>query len=266
MPTELLPPRRRAPAVGEKTGLGFFAAVLLHIAIGGGVVGWAYIVLPSHMNWGSPNYQAGAVQATMVDALPLPPHQRFDDKSVLTSDTPSVAPTPPDPRTEPPPKKDDILIPTKSKPAKTAPKANPEPPKHPQPVTPAPNKATMGETSGVRIPQAVLQLKNGTASMTVDDRNFGDRYAYYVKIVTNKVAGNWYTQEADPRASQGKRATITFDIDRDGVPSNARITAKSGSPSLDQSALRAVQRCDSFGPLPQGNSITVQYSFDYKQP
>ena len=111
-----------------------------------------------------------------------------------------------------------------------------------------------------------MQLKNGTASVSVEDRAFGSRYAYYVGIVNRTVAQNWYTQEADPRSSQGKRAIVSFDIDRDGIPSNAHLTQRSGSPSLDQSALRAVQRVEGFGPLPAGDHITVDYAFDYRQP
>jgi periplasmic protein TonB len=34
-------------------------------------------------------------------------------------------------------------------------------------------------------------------------------------------------------------------------------------PSLDQSAMRAIQRIDSFGKLPEGNSVTVDFWFDY---
>ena len=110
-----------------------------------------------------------------------------------------------------------------------------------------------------------MQLKNGTASVSVEDKAFGARFAYYVNIVNRTVAQNWYTQEADPQASEGRRVTIVFDIDRDGLPSNARISARSGSSTLDTSALRALQRVEGFGPLPTGDHITVEYSFDYRK-
>ena len=202
----------------------------------------------------------------MVSSLPLPPRQKTLDTGVLTSEKPSPAPTPAKERTEPPPSPRDIPVLKKEppKPPKIAERPAPEPAKRPQPTPPTP-KATSGETAGIRIPQATLQLKNGTASISVEDRTFGARFAYYVNIVNKTVAQNWFTQEADPRASEGKRATITFDIDRDGVPSNARLTGRSGSPSLDQSALRAVQRVEGFGPLPAGDHITVEYAFDYRQ-
>ena len=231
------------------------------------IFGWALI---SHKgkSWGEHDVTAGAIQATMVSALPLPPRQRALDTGVLTSEKPSPAPVTAKEKTEPPPSPKELAIPNKTvKPVKTAEKATPEPPKHVQPAPPQPTKAVTGETAGIRIAQATMQLKNGTASVSVEDRTFGARFAYYVNIVNRKVAQNWYTQEADPRASEGKRVTIIFDINRDGIPSNVRIGAKSGSPSLDTSALRALQRVqdEGFGPLPQGNQITVEYSFDYRQ-
>jgi protein TonB len=167
-------------------------------------------------------------------------------------------------RTEPPPSPKDVAIPEKTKPIKTAEKPAPEPPKHIQPAPPQPMKAVTGETAGIRVAQSTLEVKNGTASVSVEDRTFGARFAYYVEIVNKKVAQNWYTGEADPRASLGKSATIVFDINRDGTPSNARVETRSGSPSLDQSAIRAVQRVDGFGPLPAGDHITVEYTFHFQ--
>ncbi len=108
-----------------------------------------------------------------------------------------------------------------------------------------------------------MELKNGTASISVEDRTFGARFAYYVNIVNRTVAQNWYTQEADPRASNGKSVTLMFDINREGAPSNPRVANGSGSPSLDLSAMRAVQRVEGFGPLPAGDHITVEYTFHY---
>lgn len=202
----------------------------------------------------------------MVASIPLPPKQRDLDTGVLTSETPSPAPVVAKEKTAPPPSPKDIPIPTKTmKPPKVAPKETPQPPKHVQPVQPQPKKATAGDTGGIRIPEATMQLKNGSASVNVQNRTFGARFAYYVNNVNRKVAQNWFTQEADPIASNGKSVTIVFDIDREGTPSNARIENRSGSPTLDTSALRAVQRVDGFGPLPQGDHITVEYTFNYRR-
>jgi protein TonB len=230
------------------------------------LLGWAFVE-PTNSRWGESSAQAGAISATMVDALPLPPRQRFDKDKVLTSDAPSPAPTPPKAKAEPPPKPDAVLIPDKGKPpTKVAPTPAPEPPKHPQPVAPT-LKATTGETSGVRIPMATMQNQNGTASITLDNKSFGDRYAYYIRIVNQKLTQNWMVQDADPRLSNGKRAVIVFTINPDGSPAEPKIQTRSGSNSLDISALRAVQRIDTFGPLPGGTpSLVIEWDVDYKQP
>jgi protein TonB len=251
---------------GEELRTSLLGSVVLHGLVFAALVGSALLLHHRGQSWGEHALTAGAIQATMVSSLPLPPRQKTLDTGVLTSERPSPAPTPAKERTEPPPSPKEIPIPVKQqpKPPKVAERPTPEPVKRPQPTPPTP-KATTGETAGIRIAQSTMQMKNGTASVSVEDRTFGARFAYYVNIVNRTVAQNWYTQEADPVASQGKRVTIVFDIDRDGLPSNARIEARSGSPSLDTSALRALQRVEGFGPLPAGDHITVEYSFDYRR-
>lgn len=257
---------RTPEEAGESLGRNLLGSLVLHGAIFGAILGSALMLHRHGQSWGEHSMSAGAIQATMVAALPLPPRQKTLDTGVLTSEKPSPAPTPAKEKTEPPPSPKELAIPKKiQKPAKVAEKVTPEPPKRPQPTPPQPKKATSGETAGIRIPQATMQLKNGTASISVEDRTFGARFAYYVNIVNRTVAQNWYTQEADPRASEGKRVTLVFDINRDGTPSNVRVESRSGSPSLDTSAMRALQRVEGFGPLPQGDHITVEYTFDYRQ-
>ncbi|GAC1361034.1 MAG: hypothetical protein NVSMB3_09180 [Acidobacteriaceae bacterium] len=267
MPTQTTWTTRDAEAGAEAVRLSLAGSIVLHGLIFLGILGSALLLRHKGQSWGEHDLTAGAIQATMVSSIPLPPRQKPVDTGVLTSERTSPAPAPAKEKTEPPPTPKEIAIPTKAqpKPPKVAERPAPEPPKHPQPTPPQPQKATTGETGGIRIAQSTMQLKNGTASVSVADRTFGARFAYYVNIVNRTVAQNWYTQEADPRASEGKRVTIVFDIDRDGLPSNARIEARSGSPSLDTSALRALQRVEGFGPLPAGDHITVEYSFDYRQ-
>ncbi len=249
----------------DRIGVNFAGSLVLHGVVAAVLVGWAVLFHHKGLNWGENASNAGAIQATMVASIPLPPTQRTLDAGVLTSEAPSPAPVTAKEKTEPPPSPKEVAIPEKiTKPIKTAEKPTPAPPKHVQQITPDPTKAVTGETAGIRIAQSTLEVKNGTASVSVQDRTFGARFAYYVNIVNNKVAQNWYTGEADPRASLGKSTTIVFDISREGVPSNARVETRSGSPSLDLSAIRAVQRVDGFGPLPQGDHITVEYTFHFQ--
>ncbi len=257
-------------------------AVGLHILLAAALVGAAYLSSGKQDRWGEHAAAVGAIQASMVSALPLPSHAKPVEKQVLASEDVNEAPLPPPKAaTQPPPKPTDILIKAKTPekpappapvhstaPAKPEPKATPtEAPvlKHPQPAPDSP-KARTGETTATQLPEAISQAKNGTATATVEDRTFGVRYAYYLRAVSQRVSQNWFSGEVDPRSSQGKRVTLLFDIDRDGAPQNVRVENHSGSATLDESAMRAVQRVDGFGPLPAGNKITIEFAFDYKQP
>ena len=52
------------------------------------------------------------------------------------------------------------------------------------------------------------------------------------------------------------------------LPVNVQVAQSSGVPSLDQAAVRAIQRIDTIGPLPSdyaGSRVTVEFWFDYKR-
>jgi protein TonB len=84
-----------------------------------------------------------------------------------------------------------------------------------------------------------------------------------VDVIRHKVQQNWLTYEIDPRITAPHRAYIEFDIMRDGSPANVRVEQPSGVPSLDTSAVRAVQRIDGFGAVPDGETLHVEFWFDH---
>jgi len=215
-------------------------------------------------NWGSGN-TSGAISATLVNSIPLPPKEFTDRNSVLATDTPSPAPTPPTPKSVVVPKPDAIPIPVKStKPAKIAEHTSPAPPLHPQPTPPQLNKAVTGTASAPQMAMSTVQNRLGTSSVGTPDAGFGTRFKYYVDQLTQQVAQQWYTGMIDPAAT-GHRVYITFEVERDGSVSNARIAQPSGDATLDQTALNAVRRIGNFAPLPDaysGSRINVSYYFD----
>lgn len=274
MPTQILP-IQSTRSTEENVPRGFALALAGHLLFLGAIGAAAWINAREHHHWGEADPTVGAIQASMVNALPLPPRQRFQDKAVLATDRPSIAPTPPPPvaspktaaaqsKTAPPPRPDEVLIPNKTAPAKPSaakPSEQPAPPKKlttPPPPTP---KATTGEASGLQIPQSVTPLRNGTASLTVPDRVFGDRYAYYIRLIAQKI-NQQKAADVDPPEAKGKRARIHFVIDRDGTPTDVEVETRSGSVALDTSTLRAIQRIDTFGPLPSGDHLPITYIFD----
>ncbi len=244
------------------------ASLLLHGLVVGGLVGAGWWSNRHHERFGDAVQTAGAVQATMVTSLPLPPRVQPKEDEVLASETPSVVPPPKAERAEPPPEPKAVPVPDK-KPV-TPPKTTARPPVYTPPKitppvkNPPPNRVASGQTGGVRIAMQSFETKVGTSAIHVTDQSFGDRFGYYVSAMNRKIAAQWFTQTLDPQA-QGKRVYLTFTIDRDGAPGNVHIVQSSGDRSLDQSAVRALERIDTLGPLPEaysGNSINVQYYFE----
>jgi TonB family protein len=97
--------------------------------------------------------------------------------------------------------------------------------------------------------------------------HFAALYPWYVHAIQSKVREKWLMNEVDPHAPSASRVCLNFDINRVGEPSNVRIVQSSGLPSLDESALRAVSRVSSFGPLPpdwERDKVSVFFWFDYK--
>jgi len=151
-----------AAAAGTKKN--FVIVLVLHVAVIGGLIGSAWVFHKKGDSWGDKQDLAGAVQATMVNSLPLPPKVQPKEDNVLASENPSPAPPPPTPKTEPPPKLTDIPIvrrePEKT-PPKVGPKPAPEPPKHPQPPTLTP-LATSGDTAPVKMAMTAVENTKDT--------------------------------------------------------------------------------------------------------
>ncbi len=256
----------------------------LHLGIAATFAAYAFIHGHlRHESWGA-NQTQGAIQATLVSnapAIPLPQDQP-PSPSVLATETPSPAPAPaaPQPKASQQPEPDAIPIPLKqSKPAPPQKMAQNQPPpkpqprqptdsrasRYPSPVQPRQNTAQYGEAA----PQTSRSLNTNQGPnnpVNVKGGDFGSQFPYYVDIIKRTVARNWYQQEVQPGTPAGARVYLNFSVSRDGSPSNVRVETSSGSASLDTSCLRAVQRVETFGPLPNGynqGSISVEYYCEY---
>lgn len=247
----------------DPIGRGFAGAFLLHAIAAGLIVSWAWF---SHtgQNWGNAVNNAGTIQATAVSSLPLPPKQPPNPDNVLATETPSPAPVTPKPKAIEAPHPDAIPVPIPTpKQTKVADRTTPAPPLHTPPAEIEPNKVQTGQAAA-SVPMSSVQTRAGTSSITMQDSAFGNRFAYYVQQLTQKVASQWMTPMLDAQAS-GHRVYITFQVERDGSLSHIQIQQRSGDNTLDQTALSAVQHIDTFPPLPEaytGSHINVTYYFD----
>ena len=255
----------------ERWGPSLGVSVGLHLALTLAILftGW-FQFHSGGENWGGDTAGGGgAMSATLVSAVPLP-HPPVETQSVLATESKGLSQSIPTPEVQPPPEA--IAIPDKQ--VKTKQKPQPAPPhdnKKKPPVEEAKNNvipygeggppSTMYNNTGTNF--AMGNTKGGISVGQGGD--FGNRYSYYVDAVRRKITENWLRYEIDPRTPPGKRTYLTFDINRDGSPSNVRVEQSSGIPALDISAQRALQRIDTFGPLPggySGNKVSVEFYFE----
>lgn len=208
-----------------------------------------------------------AIGATLVSTVPLPANPT-QTKNVLANESKGL--TQSQPKIE---EKTPDAIEIQGKNAKIKPKKRQETESKEKPQ-PAPeeenNQVAFGEGGPVSGPYGTFSAggAKGGFGITGGGGDFGTKYAWYVQVIQKKVAENWLKYEVDPRITSAQRVYITFDVARDGHPANVQIEQSSGVPSLDISAVRALQRIDTFGPLPSdysGAKISVEYWFDYKK-
>lgn len=239
----------------------------LHLTVTLAIIGYAFV---AHGRGGS-NWGAGgggeAIGVSLVSNIPLPANP-VQTQNVLATESKGLSKSQPKPAVEEP---DAIAIAEKNakkKPVKQPTATQRKPP--PQPVEEANNVVPFGEGGPASGPYSVFNsgAAKGGFGFTGGGGDFGSRYAWYVRVVTQKVSENWLKYEVDPRITSANRVYLTFDIERSGRPTHVQVEQSSGVPSLDQSAVRALQRIDTFGALPadySGSKVSVEFWFDYKR-
>lgn len=239
----------------------------LHVAVAVGIVLYA-VIAPANTGsgWGAGG-GGDALGVTLVSNIPLPA-AATQTQNVLANDSKGISESKPKEQ-----EKDVEAIPVPDKNAKKKPQKEVSSSKKkttPEPVEEANNVVPYGQGGPVSGPYGSFSAAGakGGFGFTGGGGDFGTRYSWYVRVVQQKVSENWLKYEVDPRISDAQRVYVTFDVMRDGHPSNVRVEQSSGVPSLDQSAMRAIQRIDTFGPLPpdySGNKVSVEFWFDYKR-
>lgn len=240
--------------------LGF--SVALHAALFVTIIAFAAFDTRSGTNWGNENL-GSAMGATLVSSVAVPlPANPVQTKNVLANESAGLSQSLPKQVEQTP---EALPIPERVKPkqqARTSPAKKPV-------ASPQDNVVPYGEGGPVSGPYTTFTVQNMQGGLSFGQNgDFGRMFGWYVDVVRRTVSENWLKYEVDPSISAARRVYLTFDILRDGTPANIQIEESSGVPSLDQSAVRALQRIDSFGPLPQqysGNRVSVEFWFDYKR-
>jgi protein TonB len=251
---------RWGPALAWSVGLhvGVTATMLIYSAFFAG---------PRGEGWGAGG-GGEAIGATLVSTVPLPANPT-QTQNVLANESKGITKSQAKPEENEP---DAIAIQAKNAKIKPKPKKTPtvtkeKPQPEPEEET---NQVAFGEGGPVSGPYGTFSAAGakGGFGFTGGGGDFGTRFAWYVQGVQRKVSENWLKYEVDPKIATAQRVYITFDIARDGHPMNVQVEQSSGVPSLDISASRAIQRIDTFGPLPpeySGSKVSVEFWFDFKR-
>jgi periplasmic protein TonB len=242
-------------------------SLVLHGLLFGSIVFYTVVIgHSSGANWGGDTFGGEAMSANLVSNIPLPRPQ-VETQNIVANESKGLTESKPKEEEKPEPQ----AIPIPDKPTKIKPKPITSTVTKPKPVEPPPtNEVPFGKGGPISGPYGSFSVPNakGGFGFTGGAGDFGSQYAYYVRIVQQKVSENWLKYEIDSNISNARRVYITFDIDRSGRPSNVQVEQSSGVPSLDISAVRALQRIDTFGPLPNaygGNRVSVEFWFDYQR-
>ena len=237
----------------------------LHVAVAGGIV--LYTVFGpgrGSSTWGT-GTGGDAMGVTLVSTVPLPANPT-QTQNILANESKGLTQSLPKPEEKEP---EAIPIPDKNTKLKPKPKTSASQHKAEQPVEEANNVVPFGEGGPVSGPYGIFNAGGAKGGFGfTGSGDFGTRFAYYVRIVQQKVSENWLKYEVDPGITDSRRFYLTFDITRSGQPTNVAVEQSSGVPSLDRSAVNALQRIDTFGPLPSdyaGSKVSVEFWFDYKK-
>jgi len=250
----------------EPWGRPLAVSATLHAALFAGIFAYAGIMGGAHPeNWGGLAGKGGAMNATLVSSIPLPAHEA-PEENVVANQSAGLSQSLPKQIEQPKPEA--IPIPEREPKKK--------PPRKPRPASETETAAVentnlvpFGQGGPVSGPFGVFHAGGARGGFNVTGGgDFGSRFGWYVDVVRRKVSENWLKYEIDPGIVSARRVYITFDILRNGEPVNVQLSQSSGVPSLDQSALRALQRIDTFGPLPPdygGSKVSVEFWFDYRR-
>jgi protein TonB len=241
-------------------------SALLHTAFFGTVLGYALIYEGSRGEpWGGGGEGGGAMSATLVSSASIPlPGSDVPTQNVLANESKGVSQSLPRAQVREP-----EAIPIPAPDAKIKRETRTTTTRKPSPEPPVENVVPFGQGGPVSGPYGVFNARGASGGFNFGGGgDFGSRYGWYVDVVRRKVSENWLKYEVDPNISAARRVFITFDILRNGQPVNVQVEQSSGVPSLDTSAVRALQRIDTFGPLPNdyaANKVSVEFWFDYRR-
>ena len=139
----------------------------------------------------------------------------------------------------------------------------------PQPLPPGAIPTPSGGGGPAALPYTSFQTGGGEGGMAFGSGGaFGGRFPWYVESVQRRISSNWMLSGVDPSVRWAPRVEISFDVLRNGTVVNIQMTRSSGIPSVDRSAIRAIQDSSPLDRLPSdypGDKVFVEFWFDFRR-
>lgn len=215
--------------------------------------------------WGGPG--GGAVQVSVVRSIPGVPLPRppVVTQSRVATEAPGLHSAEPP---KPTPAERAVELPRFGETQQPRP---PRPKRRSEPTPPSPIGAIPSGGGGPpALPYTSFQMGGSEGGMEFGGGGgFGNRYPWYVDSVRRRISSNWLQSTVDPYVKWAPRAVITFEVLRDGTVVNIQMLQSSGQPSVDRSAVRAIQDSSPLDRLPSdysGNKVLVEFWFDFRRP
>ncbi|HTV83152.1 MAG TPA: TonB family protein [Acidobacteriaceae bacterium] len=246
-------------------------SLLLHLVLAGALAVLLYF--NAHYRgaeWGTKG-PVGAIQATLVTSsasIPLP-QTAPPTPNVLATQLPSPAPAPPSKATIQQVQQNAIPILARQPKLRPKEQRHVYSPKHAQPLN-QPHRARYGEAAPTQLAHAMTNAPAvNTNPVNITNGEFAALFPWYVALIQRTVQQYWYTSEVASSTPYGSQVVVYFTIHHDGTVSDIRIEQPSSSPTLNASAMQAVERVGSFQPLPSqytGSTLSVGYTFSNPSP
>lgn len=246
---------------------GLARSFVLHVALAGAVIGYAYWNWGPADRWGDPNAIPGAGFAvTPVDRIPLPTRSARPNPKADDSDSQVEKAEQKDRDREKVQKEEPDAIALNSK---TIKKQNDRPTSRYQYRSSDELRKNQIRTT---VGQAMSNPMFGTVGAggvgVGTGTPFGNRFGAYADLLRRRISEKWRTNDVDPLVRNAKPATVNFDILRNGEVRNVRIVQSSGIPTLDFSARRAVLEASPLPELPrefERSSANVEFTFQLQR-
>lgn len=137
---------------------------------------------------------------------------------------------------------------------------------------PPPGAIPYGQGGAPSLPYTQFNMPGSTSQgglgFSGPGGEFSGRFPWYVEAVRRRISGNWLLAAVDPAVRWAPRVVVSFQVLRDGSIVNIELLRSSATPSVDNSAVRAVRDSSPLERLPSeyaGTHVVVEFWFDFRR-